>query len=607
MTDPQAVIPQSLRLLNQLLNTEAEMWYYHWLLWMCEQQPEIQSAILVADEKGDGQFHTKAIWPEKNAQESVLHDAAEVTLKKQKPLITPMDDGVHHIGSYPVFIDARLRAVIVVLFKANTEESMQKCLAMIEYCSAWLELRFCKHELTEQKRQQERQKAVINSVSAILDKHDYEHAAIAFVNLLGRYLGAERVALGFVKSGEVSIAFQSDSSTHSKKHELIKNTTKAMQEVVDQQETVMWPQLPGQNQIALAHAKLAEEQGKTAILTVPLVDKELCYGAVLFERQIDQPFDNDMQKTAEALTNYVGVVLEEKRQASLPLYEYVLRSARNQLSKLIGPGYLVRKLVFLAIVTVTLFFSIAKGDYNIGSDAVLEGSELRSIVVPFDGYLQSSEWRAGDSVNQGDVLAELDTRELRLQRMTWLSQQATAKRQYEDALAQQERAQVQVNAAQMQRAQAELDLIDFQISQAKMLSPFNALIVVGDLSQRVGSIVKQGEVLFEISPRETYRLAIYVNEFRIADVEKGRTGKLVLAALSDYEIPFEVTRITPLAEVQDGATVYRVEAELKETNDELRVGLEGVAQIYIDERLLIKIWTMSMVDWLKLQIWRLWG
>ena len=44
-----------------------------------------------------------------------------------------------------------------------------------------------------------------------------------------------------------------------------------------------------------------------------------------------------------------------------------------------------------------------------------------------------------------------------------------------------------------------------------------------------------------------------------------------------------------------------------ESIDELRVGLEGVAQIYIDERLLIKIWTMGMVDWLRLQIWRFWG
>ena len=36
-------------------------------------------------------------------------------------------------------------------------------------------------------------------------------------------------------------------------------------------------------------------------------------------------------------------------------------------------------------------------------------------------------------------------------------------------------------------------------------------------------------------------------------------------------------------------------------------GLEGVAQVYVDERLLIKVWTRGLVDWLKLQVWRIWG
>jgi hypothetical protein len=39
----------------------------------------------------------------------------------------------------------------------------------------------------------------------------------------------------------------------------------------------------------------------------------------------------------------------------------------------------------------------------------------------------------------------------------------------------------------------------------------------------------------------------------------------------------------------------------------LRVGLEGVAKIYIDERLLVSVWTRGVRDWLKLQIWRFWG
>jgi multidrug resistance efflux pump len=310
---------------------------------------------------------------------------------------------------------------------------------------------------------------------------------------------------------------------------------------------------------------------------------------------------------AEALANYVGVVLEEKRQSSLPLYAYVGRSLVNQLSRLMGPGYLGRKIAVFCVTVLALFLAYMPGSYTLGADAVLEGAELRAIVVPFEGYLQSAALRAGDSVEKGGVLAELDTRELRLQRMSWTSQQATSRRQYEDALARQERAQVQISKAQMERASAELELLDFQISQATLLAPFDALLVSGDLSQRIGSVFRQGDVLFELSPNERYRLALYVDEFRINDVQPPQSGQLVLAALPEQEFSFTVTGINPIAEVRDGATVYRVEADINGNVDVLRVGLEGVAKIYIDERLLVSIWTRGIRDWLRLQIWRFWG
>lgn len=272
-----------------------------------------------------------------------------------------------------------------------------------------------------------------------------------------------------------------------------------------------------------------------------------------------------------------------------------------------GPGYLVRKIVLLCLITLTVFFSLMSGSYNIGADTVIEGAELRSIVVPFDSYLQRANLRAGDSVKQGGLLAELDTRQLRLQRISWISQQATARRQYEDALAKQERSKVQISNAQMERAQAEIELLDYQIALALMRSPFDALIVSGDLNQRIGSLVRQGDVLFELSPRTRFRLAIYVDEFLINDIKVSQTGQLVLAALPDQKFSFTTTRITPLAEVRDGATVYRVEGALDDNTDMLRVGLEGVAQVYVDERLLISVWTRSLIDWMKLQLWRFWG
>ncbi|MCX2979610.1 HlyD family efflux transporter periplasmic adaptor subunit [Halieaceae bacterium IMCC14734] len=601
------VLPDSLERLDRLLQTTDEHWHYVWLVWLCEQLPGVAAALVVTDDSGAGQFHARALWPQETGYDQLLQDAAATTLEKQTPLLSPLDDGANHLGSYPIFINERLRAVVTVLFTGADEASLQRVLAAVEYCSGWLELGLSRTTLDGLGHQNERQQVVIDSIANVLGERDFDHAALRFVNLIGRHLNAERVVLGFVRGGEIHIHSQSDSSGHSKKHELVKHTAAAMQEAVDQQQAILWPAPESHNSISLAHARLADAAGRRTLLTVPLVDKELCYGAVLFERGLDDPFTEQEQVLGDALANYVGVVLEEKRQSSLPLYSYVGRSLRNQTSRLLGPGYLVRKLVLLALVAVTLFFTFMPGDYNLGTEAVLEGAELRAIVVPFEGYLQSASFRAGDKVSAGALLAELETRELRLQRMSWTSQQATSRRQYEDALARQERAQVQIAKAQMDRAAAELELLDYQISQATMVAPFDALLVSGDLSQRIGSVVRQGDVLFELSPSGEYRLALYVDEFRINDVEAGQPGRLVLSALPDTEFSFVITRINPVAEVRDGATVYRVEAQITGDVESLRVGLEGVAKVTIDERLLISIWTRGVRDWLRMQIWRFWG
>jgi multidrug resistance efflux pump len=600
-------LPDSVQQLNSLLDTQHENWHFTWLEWLCTQLPQARVGLVVADESQSGQFHALAVWPEESSQDKLLQDAAEETLKKQQPLILPLNDGQHHLGSYPVFVDGRLRAVVTLMFSAVDEAELQQALAVIEYCTGWLELRLSRNLLSTVARDNQRQHIVIDSIALVLGERDFEHAALRFVNLMGQHLHAERVVLGFVKNAELEVHSESDSSGQSKKYELVKLTTQAMQEATDQQESVLWPPLDDHNRVTHAHRKLSGEKGQRALMSIPLVDKEACYGTVLFDRPSEQPFSNEERLTAEALANFVGIVLEEKRQSCLPLYAYLSRSIKNQLGLLIGPGHLARKITLFILVLASLFFSLMPGAYNISADAVIEGAELRSIVVPYDGYLQSATLRAGDTVTQGELLAELDTRQSRLQLMSWVSQEATSRRKYEDALAKNERTEVQISHAQSQRAQAEIELLEYQISQASLRAPFDALIVSGDLSQRIGAQVRQGDVFFELSPRNRFRLAIYVDEFRINDIRQAQTGQLVLAALPDQKFSFKVTRINPMAEALEGSTVYRVEAEFENRAQQLGIGLEGVAQVYVDERLLLSIWTRSLRDWMKLQLWRFWG
>ncbi len=607
MNDLNLQSPIASPAIEQLVEMESEQWFKHWLSWLSAQLTDARAALLVTDETSSSQFQAQAVWPEATVFDAILQQSAEETLRRQAPLITPLEESTLQIGSYPVFVEQQLYAVVSVVFGAEQENQLQNNLATIEFCSAWLELRQSRQRIRHALSATQKHRRVIESVAQVLEEPDFDHAALRFVNVLGRYLDAERVVLGFVKRQEVRIHSQSDSSGLSKKHQLVKLTTLALQECVDQQESVRWPLSVEHNLVTVAHQKLAEEEGRRSLLCVPLVEKELCYGAVLFDRGPDKPFTPEDQQTAEALANFTGAVLEEKRQSNLPFYAQLTRSLRNQLSRMLGPGFLARKVSALCIIAVLLFFSLAKGSYNIAADSVVEGAELRSIVVPFTGYLQKANVRAGDSVTQGTLLAELDTREYRLERISWISQQAAAKRQYEDALAKQERAQVQINNAQVRRAQAEIALLDYQITQASMRAPFDALVVSGDLNQRIGALVKQGEVLFELSPSEQFRLAMYVDEFRINDVRAGQQGELVLSALPDEKFSFMITRINPMTEVREGNTVYRVEAELASEQQLLRVGLEGVSQIYVDERRLFSIWTRALRDWFKLQYWRFWG
>jgi hypothetical protein len=65
-----------------------------------------------------------------------------------------------------------------------------------------------------------------------------------------------------------------------------------------------------------------------------------------------------------------------------------------------------------------------------------------------------------------------------------------------------------------------------------------------------------------------------------------------------------VERITPIAEQREGRNFFRVEAALEGSTDRLRPSMVGVGRTEVEERLLIRIWTRRLIDWLRLAAWR---
>jgi multidrug resistance efflux pump len=228
----------------------------------------------------------------------------------------------------------------------------------------------------------------------------------------------------------------------------------------------------------------------------------------------------------------------------------------------------------------------------------------RAAVSPFKGFVATAPVRAGEIVEQGQLLATMDDRDLRLERAKWASELEQAEQKQRDAMAKKERAAALVLAAQARQAAAQLALVDEKLARSRIAAPVAGLVVTGDLSQLLGSPLEQGQVLFEIAPLDDYRVIVQVDERDIAWVQPGQRGTLVLTGKAGDPIGFSVSRVSSVSEAREGSNTFRVEAALDKPLAELRPGMEGVAKISAGEQRVVWVWTRRFVDWLRVTLWR---
>ncbi|MGH8721978.1 MAG: efflux RND transporter periplasmic adaptor subunit, partial [Burkholderiales bacterium] len=289
-------------------------------------------------------------------------------------------------------------------------------------------------------------------------------------------------------------------------------------------------------------------------------------------------------------------------EASLPLHAG--RSAKSLWEKLAGPGHPGWKLGALGAGAVAAFLALATGEFRVSANSTVEGVVQRAVSAPINGFVTEAPLRAGDTVKAGQVIARLDDRDLRLERVKIESQREQYVKQFREAMGKRERAQIAIVSAQIAQAEAQLALVDEHLARTALAAPFDGIIVSGDLSQRLGSPVERGQVLFEVAPLADYRLVLQVAERDISHVAQGQKGELTVTSMPGERFPFEVRGITPVNTAKEGRNFYRVEATLlQEAESRLRPGMEGVGKISIEERKLVWIWTHGLTDWVRLWAW----
>lgn len=581
-----------------------------WLALQCRIIGGVRIGIVVLGPPDRGPFHRIATWPEGHHQFTHLTKMAERTLTERQPIALcgdPSADGMrsgHHEIGYPIVVRGSLHGAVVLEVAPRSGVELQGLMRQLHWGAAWLELLFSREAVATEQATRERIQAALDLVATAVGHDRFYASALALVNALATSLACDRVSLGFLKRGHARVAAVSHSAEFKAQTNLIRGVAEAMEEAIDQRETIVFPPpAEGAGVVIQAHTAFANEHGSGALLCVPLEANGQTVGALLLERPAERPFEQKSVDLCRSVAALVGPVLDLHRREDRWLGAKVWDSLTRTVGDLIGPSHVALKVTTASVAGLLAFCILAEGDYRVSAKTVLEPIVQRTAAAPFNGYIREAPMRAGDVVRTGEVLCTLDDRELRLERVKALSKLEEYRKEYHKAMADREAAKVEIVTAQMHQVESEIALLDDQLAHTRVTAPFDGIVVSGDLTQSLGSPVEKGKVLFEIAPLDGYRVVLEVDERDIADVQVGQRGHLLLSAFPSDPVAVTVAKITPVSTAKEGRNFFRVEATLDQAHDRLRPAMEGAGKIDIDRRSLVWIWTHQVVDWIRLAVW----
>jgi RND family efflux transporter MFP subunit len=578
-----------------------------WLDLQCRMIAGVHRAILILSPGGDAGAAPAAVWPNAQQDTALLAESGRLALKKRAPIVRPrratpggpVEGPV--VVACPLYRHDQLFGVVALEVETLDEQQQHTLLNLLKWGAAWLEL--LPHE-DGTSQIATRLATVIDVTAKGLEQPSLQAAAGAVIAQLAQHLGCDRVSFGLRENRHFRVQALSHSAQIDRRSELVRRIEAAMDEALDEGATVVLPapaEIPDVSGLP-AHERLCGDQG-AAVCTLLLVDAGEALGALTLERRQGPPFDRATIDLCEAVAALLGPIFELKRLQDRPFPVKARDAVGDALGALVGRRHLRAKLLAAGLLGLGVWLSLATGAYRISATAVLEGTEQRALVAPIDGYVEQAYARAGELVRQGDLIAELDDRDLELERRRWSSERDDLGKRLGRAIGSFDRAEAAIIEAQLGKANAQLALVEEQLARTRIVAPIDGVIVSGDLSRSLGAPVERGQVLFELAPLDAYRMALQVPEGEIAHVRPGQHGHLALSAMPGEHLAFVVDDIIGIAETADGENGFRVEARLVDTGAQLRPGMRGVGKIEVDERRLLWVWSHTLLDRISLWLW----
>lgn len=428
-------------------------------------------------------------------------------------------------------------------------------------------------------------------------------AAMRLCNEMCSRHRCERVSLGWLEGGYVRLQAISHTDQFDRKTEAVQLLEAAMEEALDQNAEIVWPQDDDGGTVRRDHRNFARGQDVAHLCSLPLRVDDQAVGVCTCERAA-RPFAETELRLLRLSCDQAARRLSDLKRNDRWLGARLAAEAREALGRLLGFEHTWLKLLALLAAAGLGFLFLGRVPYRVKAPVALRTDDVAYVTAPFDGHLEQVRFRVGDAVKQGEELLSLDRTSLLLREAELIAEQNRYLGEMEKARAYAATADMRITQAMYDQAFARHELVRYQLAQAAVRSPLSGVVIEGDLAERIGTPVQQGDLLFKLARIERLYAEVEVKEADVQELAEGMAGRISLASRPQESWPIRVLRVEPAAVAREKGNAFVVRCLLEGSPQAWwRPGMTGMARLEAGRRRPVWVLTHRTVDFLRLRLW----
>jgi len=216
--------------------------------------------------------------------------------------------------------------------------------------------------------------------------------------------------------------------------------------------------------------------------------------------------------------------------------------------------------------------------------ARLEAERWVEVVSRVQGLAARLQIEEGDRVREGQILLNLEKKELQLQLEQAKVATHQAQAMYDRSKALQERRMVsqqeyETARNQLENAEVALREVQLRLEYADVRAPIEGVVMQRSVEQ--GELVRTNQILFAIADIEPLQVRIRVPEKRMSQVQVGQEARITVDPVPDRVFPATVRMISPGVDPATGTVKVTLAVP---TGGLLRPGMFSTVRIITDSR-----------------------